>query len=57
MIESRQGLKYLPPYLIFLDNVSPTKEMKGFFQENMEFDHIKDKVMTACEMLSGRESE
>ena len=57
MISARQGLKYLPPDLNFLDNVRPTKYMKDFFWEHMEFYHITDEVMTSWEILAEREAD
>ena len=51
MIPARQGIKYLPPDLIVLENVHPTKEMKDFFWEHMEFDHMTGGLMTAWDML------
>ena len=57
VIASWKVLNYLPLDLTLLDNVSPTKEIKILFWENMEFEHMKDEVMTACEMLVVREAE
>ena len=48
MIPAWQGIKYLPPDLIVLENVRPTKEIKGLFWDHMEFDHTIDEVITAC---------
>ena len=47
VIAAQQGLKYLTPDLIMLENVCPTEDMKGFFWEHMEFDRMTDKVMMA----------
>ena len=52
-----RGLRYNPTDLGTLNNVQPTPEIKGFFQEHMEFDQITDAVMTACEMLVRRETD
>ena len=52
MIAVRQVLKYVPPDMTMLENALPTKEMKGFFREHMEFDHMTDEVMTAWEMIA-----
>ena len=56
-IASWKGLNYLPPDLTLLDNVRPTKEMKYFFWEHMQFDHMTDKFMTAWDMISEKDSE
>ena len=47
-IADQKGLKYLPPDLTMLENVRPTKEIKGLFWDHMEFDHTIDEVITAC---------
>ena len=45
LIVSCKGLKYLPPDLTLLDNVHPTKDMRGLFRDHMEFDQMIDEVM------------
>ena len=40
VIAAHKGLKYLTPDLTMLENVCPTKEMKGFLLEHMDFDHM-----------------
>ena len=47
----------MSPDLFFLDNERPTKEMKYFFQEHMEFEHMVDQVLTAWMMLAERKAE
>ena len=36
---------------------NPTKGVKGFFWEHMDFYHMKDEVMKAWEIISERESD
>ena len=57
VIVAQKGLKYFPPDLTLLDNVCQTKDMKDLLWEHMDFDHMTDEVMTACEMLAKREAD
>ena len=57
MIADQQGLKYLPPDLTFLDNVRSTKDMKDFFWDHMDFEHMTEEVMKDWDMLVDREAD
>ena len=51
MIAAWKDIKYLPPDLKMLENVYPAKDIKGFFRDQMGFDHMKENVMMAWEMI------
>ena len=57
MIADQQGLKYLPPDLTFFDNVRSTKDMKDFFWDHMDFEHMTEEVMKDWDMLVDREAD
>ena len=50
-------MRYEPTNLGTLDNVHPNLEIKGLLWEHMEFDLMKDEVMTAWEMIVEHETD
>ena len=56
LIVAWKVLNYFPPNPTMLENMRPTKDMNGFLQEHMEFDHMIDKVVMAWEIISERDS-
>ena len=52
-----RGLRYKLPNLGTLENVHPNLEIKGLLWEHMEFDLMKDEVMTAWEMIVEHETD